>query len=70
MVTITTREQRRASHWREIESRVRTHEGEFLSGEAGRRYQKKWSKQYLGKDLGSRPEITADRVKQYEKTGK
>lgn len=44
----------RLAYWREIKSRVTTHEGEMLSGEKGRDYQKKYSKQYLGKDM-SRP---------------
>lgn len=41
----------RMSHWRDIESRITTHEGELLSGKAGKDYQKKYSRQYLGRDL-------------------
>lgn len=48
------KKEKRMAHWDEIRSRVTTHEGEFLSGKAGREYQKKWSKQMLGTDL-SRP---------------
>lgn len=44
----------RVAYWNEIKSRVTTHEGELLSGEKGREYQKKYSKRYLGRDL-SRP---------------
>lgn len=46
--------EQRKLHWQEIRSRVTTHEGEFLNGNKGREYQKKWSKQYLGRDI-SRP---------------
>lgn len=44
----------RIKHWRDITSRVTTHDGQFLQGKAGKDYQKRWSKQMLGKDL-SRP---------------
>lgn len=36
---------------REIRSKVRTHEGELLTGKKGRAYLDKYSRQYLGKDL-------------------
>ena len=42
---------RRLSHWKDIKTRVRTHEGELLSGKQGLEYQKKFSKKYLGRDL-------------------
>ena len=38
----------RLSHWKEITSRVRTHEGELLSGNKGRTYQEKYGQKYLG----------------------
>ena len=60
---------RRASHWNEIRTRVRTHEGELLSGSKGREYQQKWAKQYLGRDMNT-PKLTADRVEQFERTQK
>ena len=41
----------RLNYWKEIKSRVTTHEGELLSGNKGREYQQKYSKQYLGKDM-------------------
>jgi len=39
------------SHLRHIRSRVKTHEGEFLSGRKGEQYIDKYSAKYLGKDL-------------------
>ena len=39
------------SHLKEIRSRVRTHEGELLTGKKGRTYMDKYSKKYLGKNL-------------------
>lgn len=36
---------------KEIQSGVRTHEGQYLSGQAGRDYMNKHSKEKLGKDL-------------------
>jgi len=44
---------KRLSHWGDIKSRVTTHEGEMLTGAKGRDYQKKYSKQYLGKDMSA-----------------
>ena len=41
----------RIAHWRDIQSRVTTHDGQFLKGKSGRDYQKKYSKKMLGKDL-------------------
>lgn len=64
---IKGKKEQRAAHWNEIRSRVTTHEGELLSGTKGKEYQRRWSKKYLGKDLGSRPEVTVDRVDHYEK---
>lgn len=65
---LKSKKERRAQHWNEIRGRVTTHEGEFLSGNKGREYQKKWAKKYLGKDLSRQKEITSDRIDQYEKT--
>lgn len=61
--------EQRAAHWNEIQSRVKTHEGELLSGDKGRSYQHKYSKSMLGRDL-NRPPVTIDRVEQFEKTKK
>ena len=62
---------RRANHWKEIASKVRTHEGELLTGSQGAKYQEKWSKKMLGKDLsGSRANIDKNLVERYEKTGR
>lgn len=60
----------RALHWNEIKSRVKTHEGELLSGNKGRDYQQKWSKKYLGRDLSKQATITSDRVEYYERNKK
>ena len=38
----------RINHWKEIQSRVTTHEGEPLSGLKGRSYLEKYGKKYLG----------------------
>lgn len=46
--------QSRLEHWKDIKSRVTTHEGQVLSGKAGRDYQIKHSKKMLGTDM-SRP---------------
>lgn len=43
----------RIKHWQDIQSRVTTHDGQFLQGAAGRAYQQKWSKKMLGKDLSA-----------------
>lgn len=67
---IPDRKERRATHWREIQTRVTTHEGEFLHGEKGKKYQKKWSRQYLGRDLSKQSNVTAETVERYEKTGR
>lgn len=40
------------NHLKDIRSRVTTHEGELLSGKSGRAYMDKYSKKYLGKDMG------------------
>ena len=66
---IKGKKEQRTAHWNEIQSRVTTHEGELLSGNKGRDYQQRWSKKMLGKDL-NRPSVMADRVEQFEKTGK
>ena len=47
-----SKKEKRLQHWKSISTRVTTHEGEFLSGEKGRKYQIKYSGKYLGKDLG------------------
>lgn len=46
-----SKKDKRVLHWKEIQSRVTTHEGEFLSGRKGREYQQKWGKKYLGVDF-------------------
>jgi hypothetical protein len=56
----------RALYWQDIQSRVTTHEGEFLSGRAGREYQEKWSKKMLGKDLTQTRRADAQMVKEYQ----
>lgn len=60
--------QSRANHWRDIQSRVKTHEGEVLKGEAGKKYQEKWSKEYLGKDLSQSKQADTKMVEQYQAT--
>jgi hypothetical protein len=45
------KKENRIKHWGEIKSRVTTHDGQLLSGKAGREYQQKWSKKMLGRDL-------------------
>ena len=58
----------RAAHWKDIASKVRTHEGELLTGKKGRDYQRKYSKEYLGRDLSiSRVKINEDLVARFEK---
>lgn len=57
----------RASHWNDIRTRVRTHEGELLSGKAGERYQARYAKQYLGKDLGTARRYSSQDVEKHEK---
>lgn len=64
LVVAPTKTDRRLAHWKEIKSRVTTHEGEMLNGVEGISYQKKWSKQYLGRDM-SRP-VNFDRP-EYQK---
>ena len=49
-----SKKDKRIAHWKEIQSRVTTHEGESLSGRKGEEYKQKYSKKYLGRDL-SRP---------------
>lgn len=44
----TSKKDQRILHWKEIKSRVTTHEGEFLSGRKGEEYKNKWGKQFLG----------------------
>ena len=51
--------EQRKLHWGEIKSRVTTHEGEVLSGNKGRGYQQKYSKQYLGRDLSRPPNFNS-----------
>ena len=41
----------REDHLKRIRSSVKTHEGEFLTGDKGRSYMDKYAKKYLGKDL-------------------
>lgn len=63
------RRDQRAAHWRQMQSQVKTHEGELLTGVKGDKYQKKWSKKYLGRDLSAH-RVTVDDVERYEKIGK
>ena len=69
MYILKSNKEQRLNHWNEIKKRVTSHEGELLSGKKGERYQKKYSRQYLGKDLNTKP-INIDMVERYEKTGK
>ena len=55
----TSKSDTRVAHWKDIQSRVTTHDGQFLSGKAGREYQQKWSKKLLGKDLSKPADYTA-----------
>ena len=67
MIVGKSKDEKRALHWRDIRKRVTTHEGEFLTGEKGRKYQKKWSKKYLGKDLGNQRRVTVFDVQKHER---
>jgi|GEM_PF-5228819 len=58
----------RASHWKDIQTRVTTHEGEILHGSKGREYQQKWSKDNLGRDIGNTRSVDVNDVERYEKT--
>ena len=69
MYILKSNREQRLNHWKEIKKRVTSHEGEFLSGEKGEKYQKKYSKQYLGKDLDTKS-IDMNLLERYEKTGK
>ena len=69
MYILKSKKEQRLNHWNEIKKRVISHEGELFSGEKGEKYQKKYSRQYLGKDLNTKP-IDIDMVERYEKTGK
>lgn len=64
------KKEQRAAYWNDIRKRVTTHEGQILTGKKGESYQKKYGKKYLGRDIGSARPISADRVEQFEKTGK
>lgn len=46
-----SKKDKRIAHWEDIQNRITTHEGEFLSGKQGEEYRKKWSEKMLGKDL-------------------
>ena len=39
---------KRLTHFKEITTRVRTHEGELLSGVKGQKYQQRYGEKYLG----------------------
>lgn len=45
-----SKKEKRMLHWDEIRSRVKTHEGELLSGRKGKEYIQKYGRQYLGMD--------------------
>jgi len=64
------RSARRALHWREIKSRVTTHEGELLTGREGRKYQDKYSKKYLGRDMTGRYTVPVAVIEKLEKEKK
>jgi hypothetical protein len=61
---------RRAAHWSEIKSRVRTHEGELLTVRKGREYQTKYGKKHLNWDTDGPVHVPYNRVKEFEKTGR
>ena len=46
-----SKKDKRIAHWKEIKSRVTTHEGEALSGREGRKYQEEWSHKYLKRNM-------------------
>ena len=48
MYILPSKKDRRMAHWREIKSRITTHEGEFVSGSKGESYQQKYGEKYLG----------------------
>lgn len=56
----------RTLHWREIKNRVRTHEGELLTGRQAKHYQEKYSKKYLGRDLSNSRPIDVRDVERHE----
>ena len=53
-----SKKEKRMLHWDEIRSRVKTHEGELLSGRQGREYIQKYGQRYLGM-TPSRPNYNA-----------
>ena len=61
---LKSKQEQRKLHWSDIKNRVTTHEGEFLHGKKGRKYQSKWSKSYLGKDMSGQTNFDAP---QYQK---
>ena len=68
MIILKSKKEQRVAHWEEIRSRVTTHEGEVLSGQKGKDYQKKYSKQYLWKELGQ--PINYNQVSYLQELGK
>ena len=47
-IITSSKQDKRVAHWQDIKNRVTTHEGEFLTGDRGRKYQDKYGKKYLG----------------------
>lgn len=70
MIIGSSKAKKRVAHWNHIRKKVRTHEGELLIGEKGRKYQQKYGKKYLGRDVGAKRQMTEDDVRQYERTEK
>jgi hypothetical protein len=68
MEILKGRREQRALHWREISKKVRTHEGQLLTGNKGAKYQEKYSQKYLGRDISvDRLKINAQLVERFEK---
>lgn len=70
IVILKDKTAQRADYWNDIRTRVTTHEGEILHGRRGESYQKRYAKKYLGRDIGNTRPISADRVREFEKTGR
>lgn len=69
LTVLSSKVDRRIAHWKDIKSRVRTHDGEMLSGSKGRDYQVKFSQRYLGKDMSAPPRFDgADHLRELAKT--
>lgn len=51
MYIVKSKKDQRIAHWKEIHSRITTHEGELLTGARGIQYQEKYGEKYLGKKM-------------------